>query len=176
MQIKLLNTIRYCDISFFCWCMGLQIRPLLARASRLVSHTADGYYYGLILLAMYLYGAAVPATFYLAAGLAVAGERLCYYILKLGLRRDRPAAAIGGFESFIQPADKFSFPSGHTSAAFLFATLLTPVAPAAAPFLYGWAVAAGLSRLFLGVHFLTDVLMGAIIGVLIGHLAVTNLM
>lgn len=175
MQIKLLNTIKHYDIGIFCWCMELQIRPLLARASRLVSHTGDGYYYGLILLAMYVYGAAVPVAFYMAAGLAVAGERLCYYILKLGLRRDRPASAIGGFESFIQPADQFSFPSGHTSAAFLFATLLTPVVPAAAPFLIGWAVAVGLSRLFLGVHFLTDILVGATIGVVIGQAALANL-
>ena len=64
MQIKLLNTIKQYDTSFFCWCMDLEIRPTLTRASRLVSHTADGYYYVAILLGLYLYSAEIPSAFY----------------------------------------------------------------------------------------------------------------
>ena len=173
--MKLLNTIKHYDISFFCWCMDLPFRPILARISRQVSRSADGYYYAVVALLMYLAQAVVPTNLYSVMIAAFVVERLLYFVLKLGLKRDRPASAISGFDSFIQPADKFSFPSGHTSAAFLFATFMSALYPALAPLLYFWAVIVGCSRLFLGVHFVTDVFMGATIGILIGNYAITFL-
>lgn len=87
-------------------------------------------------------------------------------ILKRVAQRERPFVQ----NSFIHPyqtdeADR-SFPSGHTSNAFSFATSISlnfpkwyVVVPA-----YAWASSVGYSRMYLGVHYPTDVLAGAILG------------
>ncbi|WP_232215168.1 phosphatase PAP2 family protein [Methylovulum miyakonense] len=92
-------------------------------------------------------------------------ERPIYFILKNGFKRSRPEAALKNFRSIIKPSDKFSFPSGHTSAAFMMATLLGYFFPVFMIPLYGWAVLVGFSRVVLGVHFPTDTLMGGVLGI-----------
>ena len=57
-----------------------------------------------------------------------------------------------------------SFPSGHTAAAFAFATGVGHVSPAAAVPLHGLAALVGYSRIHTGVHFPGDVIVGALVG------------
>jgi undecaprenyl-diphosphatase len=90
-------------------------------------------------------------------------ERPLYFVLKNACKRDRPQAALN-IKSFIVPADRFSFPSGHTSAAFLMATLWGWYLPALLPALFIWAAMVGMARVILGVHFPTDTLIGALMG------------
>jgi len=98
-------------------------------------------------------------------------ERAIYYVLKKNLKRRRPPAAIPGFRSLVTPSDEFSFPSGHTSGAFLFTTLCLLWFGVVALPLYFWASLVGLSRVLLGVHFPGDILAGAVIGIVVGHTA-----
>ena len=49
----------------------------------------------------------------------------------------------------IQTPDKFSFPSGHTAAAFLFAPIISTFIPAVTYIVFPWAILLGISRLFL---------------------------
>jgi membrane-associated phospholipid phosphatase len=58
-----------------------------------------------------------------------------------------------------------SFPSGHTATAFAAATVLSALAPRAAPAFYVLAAAIGYSRVYVGVHWPLDVLGGAVLGV-----------
>jgi membrane-associated phospholipid phosphatase len=58
-----------------------------------------------------------------------------------------------------------SFPSGHTATSFACATVLTAFAPRAAPAFYVLALAVAYSRLYVGVHFPTDVAAGAALGI-----------
>ncbi|MBX2922038.1 MAG: phosphatase PAP2 family protein [Chitinophagaceae bacterium] len=93
--------------------------------------------------------------------------------MKLTFRRDRPAEA---HPNVIYPAEEKhgrSFPSGHTIMAFATATTLSlqykkwyVAVPA-----YTWAGAVGYSRLYRGVHYPSDVLAGAAIGVGTGYLS-----
>lgn len=90
-------------------------------------------------------------------------------ILKPLVHRTRPWLVIEGLIPLVSEGDPHSFPSGHTSAAFAAACAWGPYLPR------GWgntaivlAVLMGLSRLYVGVHFPTDVLAGAVIGCLSG--------
>lgn len=152
------------DVVIFYWTMKRKRLQLLARLSRAVSRTADGFGYPLLALGLYLCSADSGAAFAAAMILAFALERPLYYVLKNGLKRDRPASALPDYQSFIIPSDQFSFPSGHTSGAFLTATLLCLYFPAVAPVALLWAVLVGASRVTLGVHFPTDTLAGAAMG------------
>lgn len=100
---------------------------------------------------------------YIGASVVAAGGMA--YILKYTVDRPRPYITYPDIENVTTESSP-SFPSGHTSFAFAMATSVSIaypkwyiIAPA-----YLWAGAVGYSRLDLGVHYLSDVLMGAIIG------------
>jgi len=63
-----------------------------------------------------------------------------------------------------------SFPSGHTAAAFAFATGVGRILPPAAVPLHGLAAAIGYSRVHTGVHYPGDVVAGAVSGTIVAEL------
>jgi undecaprenyl-diphosphatase len=65
-----------------------------------------------------------------------------------------------------------SFPAGHAATAFAGATLLSYVAPRAAPALVALALLIGFSRVYVGVHYPADVLAGAAIGAAVALAAI----
>ncbi len=140
-----------------------QSQSWLAQHRREISRSADGYLYVVVGLAITLLAEQGEAILDHLI-FAFTFERIAYWILKNGLRRKRPAEALPDFRSHIIASDEFSFPSGHTSAAFLFVTVLVVHFGALCLPLYAWAMAVGMSRVYLGVHFPTDTVMGAILG------------
>lgn len=85
--------------------------------------------------------------------------------LKWGIRRDRPFVTYPDLEKLVA-AESPSFPSGHTSMAFSTATSLTLAYPKWYVYVpaFLWAGSVGYSRMHLGVHYPSDVVVGAIIG------------
>ena len=95
---------------------------------------------------------------------------ICEFGVKEIIARPRPFMVDTEYALLINPPGGFSMPSGHTLTAFLAATVI-----AAAPIARGWKASAwviaaliGFSRMYLFVHFPSDVLMGALIGVAAG--------
>lgn len=102
--------------------------------------------------------------FYIGASLLVAAGISTG--LKYSINRPRPFVTYPYLEN-ITHAGSPSFPSGHTSDAFATATSLSIAFPkwyVVAPS-FIWACSVGYSRMDLGVHYPSDVLAGAIIGV-----------
>lgn len=159
--MRILNTAIQYDHRTFSWCQQRRTRRVLVGTARQISRSADGYLYVLLGLIAYSQGYQDLVTLGVCAFVL---ERISYFMLKKNIRRNRPPDAIPGFQSIIQASDKFSFPSGHTSAAFLMATLMAYFVPASAWFLYPWACCVGWSRVMLGVHFPSDTLAGAALG------------
>ncbi|MFE0462763.1 phosphatase PAP2 family protein [Kitasatospora sp. NPDC058965] len=79
-------------------------------------------------------------------------------------RPDREAAEVPAARHIPMPGSA-SFPSGHTAAAFAFATAVGATLPAAALPLTALAGCVGYSRVHTGVHYPGDVLAGALLGV-----------
>lgn len=85
--------------------------------------------------------------------------------------RRRPCALEPHCWSTLLPPDQFSFPSGHTITAFAFATPLIAYYPDLAWGLGFCALSIAASRILLGMHFLSDVVAGALIGTSLGYAA-----
>jgi membrane-associated phospholipid phosphatase len=83
------------------------------------------------------------------------------------VHRTRPADA----HTAIHPlyvVHSSSFPAGHAATAFAGAVLLSCMAPRLSPLFLGLALAIGFSRVYVGVHYPSDVLAGGAIGALVG--------
>jgi membrane-associated phospholipid phosphatase len=87
------------------------------------------------------------------------------YAVKLVVRRKRPV--LEGLPPLGGAPSSLSFPSAHTTSSFACATAMTRIAPEAG-FLFILATGIALSRPYLGMHYPSDVIAGAILGVGLG--------
>lgn len=88
-------------------------------------------------------------------------------VLKNALARTRPYEVVEGLHRIIEAQSDFSFPSGHTACSFAAAVVIFLMCPKKAGIAaMTLAVLIAFSRLYVGVHFPTDVLGGAVVGTL----------
>ncbi len=124
----------------------------------------DGWLWYAIGAVVLLFGGADRWAALASAALAVgAGIALFLRVKKLACRR-RPCAFEPHAWADLLPPDQFSFPSGHTITAFAVAVVLSRFYPDMAPGLFFCAASVAVSRILLGMHFLSDVFAGALIG------------
>ncbi len=87
-----------------------------------------------------------------------------YFCLKHGIGRRRPYVDCPDIRACARALDRFSFPSGHTLHAVSYALVISSHYPGLALPLWTFAVLVGVSRVALGLHYPSDVLVGALVG------------
>ncbi len=90
------------------------------------------------------------------------------YGVKLVTRRRRPQ--LRGLPPLGGAPSSLSMPSAHSTAAFASATAMSRIAPRRGPLLYIGAAAMALTRPYLGMHYPSDVVVGAALGIVLGRL------
>ena len=155
---SIFNVVTKYDQAAFQWCVSHRCSREIAAASKWISKSGDGYLYVIAGLLLSWLEKNDGPQFTSTLLLAFAIELPTYLVCKNTVRRNRPADALACFNAFLKPSDKFSFPSGHTAAAFLFASIVAFYYPVFTLPAYSMAFLVGCSRVLLGVHFPTDIL------------------
>lgn len=157
----------------YCYCLfsGLRAKDMPGQIALLISRSGDGYAY--LAIAMIAWFMDERGDDYFAhLLLAFLLELPAYWIMKNSFRRQRPSELNLSFAALIVASDKFSFPSGHTSAAVLFAVITYQYYPGIGLVCFGWATAIGASRVIVGVHYPSDIMAGAALALFVSELVI----
>ncbi len=142
-------------------------RPgVLRRVAAFLAHSGDSWFWFAGLAVVALVGNAAWRARALVMAASIFGLALLVLGVKFTVRRRRPA---GEWGAIYRATDPHSFPSGHTARAALLAVLawgLGPLWLAAALTL--WAPLVAFARVAMGVHYLSDVVAGGILGFVAG--------
>lgn len=133
---------------------------------KFLSHFGSGLLYILVGLSELVFLGAEGRQIFLAMLTAFLVQVPAYLIIKKTVKRLRPFEKMSNVQNMIKAPDKYSFPSGHTAAAFVMAGSLSYQFPQFIFLLFSIAVLIGFSRIYLRVHFPTDVLAGSALGLL----------
>ena len=128
------------------------------------TRAGDGWLWYLVGLAVLLFGGPSRFASVAAAGSAAAAGVGVFILLKKISGRKRPCEIEPHCWARLLPPDQFSFPSGHTITAFAVAVALGTFYPVLLSVLLLCAICIGTSRILLGMHFLSDVVAGALLG------------
>ncbi len=128
----------------------------------------DGWLWYAIWIVVAIFGgeARIPA---LLSALLASGTGIVLFLrLKRAIGRKRPCALEPHCWATLLPPDQFSFPSGHSITAFAFAMSLGHFYPGLFAGLIFCALSVAVSRVLLGMHFVSDVVVGSLMGVGLG--------
>ncbi|MEP6716691.1 MAG: phosphatase PAP2 family protein, partial [Terriglobia bacterium] len=128
----------------------------------------DGWLWSAVGIGVLLLGGDLRFAALEAGALSVAAGQLTFRIIKRLTGRERPCSIEGHCWAKLLPPDRFSFPSGHTITAFAVAVPIGLYYPGMLAGLIFCAMSVAASRVLLGLHYLSDVLVGIAIGCTFG--------
>jgi len=132
----------------------------------LFAHSGDSWFWLLGLLVLWGFGSSAwrERCVWMLVGIVITA--LIVFAIKFTVRRRRPEGEWGGIYRLTDP---HSFPSGHAARAVMLAVIILGLGPAwFGIILLVWAPLVILARVAMGVHYLSDVLAGALLGLAIG--------
>ncbi len=134
--------------------------------SAFLAHSGDSWFWLLALVLIWFFS---KSEWHTRAAIMIVGIfclALIVFAIKLITRRRRPE---GEWGELYRRTDPHSFPSGHAARATLLAVLAIGMGPAwFAIVLVIWAPLVCLARVFMGLHYLSDVLAGLVLGLAAG--------
>ncbi|HEX9331069.1 MAG TPA: phosphatase PAP2 family protein [Anaerolineales bacterium] len=146
--------------------MRVAEKPGALRAiSVFFAHSGDSWFWAIGLLVIWLSGNSFWKEWAVVQFASISLLAAMVLIIKFRIRRKRPEGEWGRIYRFTDP---HSFPSGHAARAFLIATIAAGLGPSwLAIALWIWAPLVALARVAMGVHYLSDIVAGALFGILI---------
>ncbi len=146
--------------------MRVAEKPGALRAiSVFFAHSGDSWFWAIGLFAIWMSGDAFWKKWAVVEFAGISLLVVLVLIIKFRIRRKRPEGEWGKIYRFTDP---HSFPSGHAARAFLIATIATGFGPPwLAIALWIWAPLVALARVAMGVHYLSDIVAGALFGILV---------
>ncbi len=146
------------------WMHGAATRAWVVRVLDWVSRIGDGWlWYAIIVWLPITHGpVGTSASVRMIAVGAV--NLVLYRIVKRWIARPRPYRTCPGIRACARSLDEFSFPSGHTLHSVTFSLILTVYYPMSALFVWPFTLLVAASRIILGLHYPSDVIVGALIG------------
>jgi undecaprenyl-diphosphatase len=138
----------------------------LRTASIVLAHSGDSWFWGLGLLLLGWFGDVNWKEWALVMFAGIAVLVVIVMSIKFIVRRRRPEGEWGGI---YRNTDPHSFPSGHAARAFMIAVLAIGLGPGWAGLLLTvWAPLVALARVAMGVHYVSDIVAGALLGIVVG--------
>ena len=129
----------------------------------------DGWFWGLCTVILLASHDAARFAALISSTLATMVGIMIFVTVKRAVGRKRPCHIEPHCWATLLPPDQFSFPSGHSITAFAIAVSLGLFYPVVFPVMLFLAFSIALSRILLGMHFLSDVVVGALLGAVLGY-------
>jgi undecaprenyl-diphosphatase len=141
--------------------------PGLLRAfAMLLAHSGDSWFWAMGIILVWFSTNPYWKSRALIFGISVVITAVLVLTIKFTVKRRRPE---GNWGEIYRSTDPHSFPSGHAARSFMLAILAIGLGPTwFAIILVIWAPLVGLARVAMGVHYLSDIIAGALIGVFMG--------
>jgi undecaprenyl-diphosphatase len=131
----------------------------------------DGWIWYSIGIALLLFGGEMRYVAFAVSASAEAATLVLFRLIKKVSKRKRPCQLETHCWSNVLPPDQFSFPSGHAMSAFAIAIPLCIFYPQLQAALLALSVSIAVSRVILGMHFVSDVIVGSLMGAGLGYAA-----
>lgn len=130
------------------------------------AHSGDSWFWGLGLIAVWRFGDSAWKQWAIVMLAGISALVLLVMPLKFIIRRKRPEGEWGGI---YRNTDPHSFPSGHAARAFMIAVIAAGLGPGwVALLLWVWAPLVALARVAMGVHYVSDIVAGFVVGIIMG--------
>ncbi|GAB4525311.1 MAG: hypothetical protein Fur0018_09630 [Anaerolineales bacterium] len=146
----------------------------LRTLAALLAHSGDSWFWGLGLALLAMTARGFWRTWALTLLAVIAVAAVLVLLIKFSVRRRRPE---GEWGQIYRNTDPHSFPSGHAVRAVMLAVLTLGIGPHGLGLvLLFWAPLVALARVAMGVHYLSDVVAGGVLGLIIGLAALQVLL
>ncbi len=143
-----------------------ETQNLLRKVTVFFAHSGDSWFWLAALFLIWLLDKAEWHVHAAVMAVGILGLAVLVLLIKFTVRRRRPA---GEWGAIYRNTDPHSFPSGHAARAIFLAILALDLGPLwFGILLLIWAPLVALARVALGVHYLSDIVAGLILGVLAG--------
>ncbi len=140
----------------------------LQRFAKFFAHSGDSWFWFLGLAIVGWLGTPYWRWRMITFAIGVFATAVLVMIVKFTVRRRRPE---GEWGDIYRSTDPHSFPSGHAARSFMLAVMAVAYGPVwFAVILVIWAPLVALARVAMGVHYFSDVFVGALVGIFMGWL------